>query len=486
MDIIKASISPPACHRRPDPFGKSRRNCLFLLLLLLLLPALPCSADWMRSYSGINWISAIVPVSPDGFVAVDFNRVLRFDGHGDVLWATMLQDEGSGLYFGDCALTPEGDIVVAGTSGVSSDSPSGVIIRLDDTGDIIWTRKLAGIHSSRLEKIVVSSEGLIFAVGTLDPESETEALLLAALTSSGDIEWEGAFDSFRSRGFGINLASNGDLLVAGTRVYQQISITVPVDRAFVLRLGPDSTGIWGLYHSGPSEPEDTSKNIPMAVLEADDGGILAGLIEGNAGMSGSTAIFWRASSHGYPEDSWYSPDLESLTGGFAARDSGQSPVFLGTFAYPETGSWIWADPSPEGGSWARTLFGPFGPAFVFRGCFAANGDLVFAGSAQQAGAVIWRTSPEGLMPHCELTEESQMTSVSYSPELYHGSADLSPIQIGVEALPITVEPAVIDTSFICGDATAAPRIPMLSPENLLLLALSLLGAGFLILRSSRL
>lgn len=486
MDIIKPSISPSACHRRPDPFGKSRRRCLFLLLLLLMLPALPCSADWARSYSGINRISAIVPVSPDGFVAVDSNRVLRFDGHGDVLWATTLQDEGGGLYFGDCALTPEGDIVVAGTSGVSSDSPSGVIIRLDDTGDIIWTRNLAGIHSSRLEKIVVSGEGLIFVVGTLDPESETEALLLAAFASSGDIEWERTFDSFRSRGFGINLASNGDLLVAGTRVYQQIFIPVPVDRAFVLRLGPDSTGIWGLYAPEPSDPMDTHMTIPITVIEEDAGAILAGLFAGNAGMSGSRAIFWRASSHGYPEDSWYSPDLESLWGAFTARDSGQGPVFFGTFAYPETGSWIWAAPSPGGGSWARTLFGPLGSAQILSGCPAENGDLVFTGSAGQPGTMIWRTSPEGLMPHCELTEESQMTPVSSSPELYHGSADLSPVQIDVEALPITVEPAVIDSSFICGDATAAPRIPMLNPEHLLLLALSLLAAGFLILRSSRL
>ena len=90
------------------------------------------------------------------------------------------------------------------------------------------------------------------------------------------------------------------------------------------------------------------------------------------------------------------------------------------------------------------------------------------------------------MPNCRLSEETQMTSISYSAELYHGSADLSPVQTGVEELPLAVANAVIESSFICGDATAAPSIPMLDSGNLLLLALCLLAAGLTILRSSRL
>jgi len=97
--------------------------------------------------------------------------------------------------------------------------------------------------------------------------------------------------------------------------------------------------------------------------------------------------------------------------------------------------------------------------------------------------MIWRTSPEGLMPNCGLTEEMQMTPMSYSPDLYHGLAELSSIQTSVEELPLTEEDAVIETSFICGDATAAPSIPMLKSGNLLLFALCLLAAGLTILRS---
>lgn len=393
---------------------------------------------------------------------------------------------GLSVYFRSCATLPDDGVVLGGSINGGTEMALTVIIRVDPSGRILWGKKIAGPVPSQLSCIAIGNDASIIGVGSLAAGSETEALWLFAMDPSGMLMWERSYDSQRSEGRTVTIATNGDILLTGVRLYHSLFGGVDVRRAFVLRLAADGTGLWGVYVPPPQDIEDMRTQFPSVVLETSGGSLLAGAEAGTAGMSGSHSLFWSISPSGLPEQAWFVPVMAGVMGGFSRPGTGEDPVLYGNIDYPGNYSgWIWSAPSPNGGGWARKLTGPFENPSIWVGFRASDGDLILSGYAETPGTVMWRTSPEGMMPRCQSTEDLEVSAQASSLSLYRGPVELSPIQDSSENCPTTVEDFSIQTSFVCGDATAAPRIPVLNHCSVILLCSLFMGIGILILRKAQ-
>ncbi len=448
--------------------------------LLLLLATSPCQADWTAMYETSNDFIAMTPLSPSGLVTVGGPDVARLGGDGSVSWGRRAIEDEHTIHFMSCATLSDNSVALIARLDIASGHETPMVCKIDPQGEISWARQFPDASPSILNGIVVAEDDTIISIGSRDLGTDTEALWLIAMDPSGQVLWERAYESFWSAGRTISIARNGDLVISGNRFFQTVGSLPPAGPGFVARLDPGGNGQWGVFFPRPEEPFDTTTQIITAAVELSNGDVLAAGAGGPMGTSGWVTLFWSISAYGYSQGVWSAPDLGWPTAGSRGVDD-FGPVFWGgpKMAGVES-SWFWSGQPGAAGAWGRLITGPDNEGGLFAGFRASNGDLLFSSWLGGQGPVIWRTSPDGLMPQCGFTEEADLTFQGPSNQPIHGSFSLSSVQTTVENFPMALEIHQLEPSYFCGEPVIAPAIPVHNDFGIALFVSLLLVAGMAI------
>jgi hypothetical protein len=218
--------------------------------------------EWMKTYGYAHWNigDAVLQTNDNGYIIVGDHSgfgaippppfyppgiiVIRTDAHGDTLW-THVYDSIGGEYNRDngydiCEGINGGFLI----SGYRQANPSffggGLVVRIDDNGDSLWTTTLPG---AKFNSIIQASDNGYIAVGTKEwgGMNQFSDLCLAKINDSGVIEWVknyGMYGSTRgcNEGHSVTQVHDGGYVAAG--------YSIPGEGIYIIRTDINGDSLW--------------------------------------------------------------------------------------------------------------------------------------------------------------------------------------------------------------------------------------------------
>lgn len=170
--------------------------------------------------AGRSWVAGFASI-PDGTGSAQaVFLTLRYDIDGTLLWQRTWAPVGGHCRARRLALTPGGDLVVAGFVGTALDW--GVIV-YDATGVVVWSTIVptGSLVSTEPRALVVDAAGNVFLCG--DSEAGTATALIVKYGPAGNLLWSRTYDGPQHAGANARalvVDGAGNVSVAG-------SVTVP-------------------------------------------------------------------------------------------------------------------------------------------------------------------------------------------------------------------------------------------------------------------
>ncbi len=220
------------------------------------------------SSQGSTVLTGMQGVNPDGNEDL---FLLNVDGIGDTVWSKVYG--GPGFERGNSVSgTSDGGYIICGYYGYQYSSSSSLLwlLRTDNNGDTLWTRKFADGYNSVVGKSVrqTSDNGFIITgySGTFG-ENGLSKLLLMKTDENGDTLWVKYFYN-NGKGYEVQQTPDGGYIIAGTvnegtsnqdivilktdangnKVWDRIYSTTNEDRAYAIDQTSDNgfivTGMW--------------------------------------------------------------------------------------------------------------------------------------------------------------------------------------------------------------------------------------------------
>ncbi|MCB0662709.1 MAG: T9SS type A sorting domain-containing protein [Saprospiraceae bacterium] len=146
--------------------------------------------------------------------------IVRFDLDGDILWEKTLG--GSGDQKGYSIVEAQDGYVIVGdyTSMGGQNNPTDIfIIKINEAGEILWTRNYGNIESDKAWKVKSTSDGNFVLVGrTENPTTGDADMFILKTDSNGDSLWMQTFDnqSEIDEAFDVIEISNGFVLLGNS------------------------------------------------------------------------------------------------------------------------------------------------------------------------------------------------------------------------------------------------------------------------------
>jgi hypothetical protein len=230
--------------------------------------------EWANHYgTAAQEFGRSVATTPDGgYIASGYRQspnrwyALKVNSTGIVQWekeynlGTISSLTASGLV----PLSSGGYIGHAnGTLSGNTASRRPLLIRLDENGDTLWTRKYGSVPSTAFRNLIETSDGGYAAAGWLTSVPNGGAWMLK-FASNGDLQW----DKYEPGGiaYGVQQAANGDLLFSG---YRDEDLEGG-DSLFITRITPLGNEIYTRYigeggsHAWPRVNEDAQGHILLS------------------------------------------------------------------------------------------------------------------------------------------------------------------------------------------------------------------------------
>ncbi|MBN2378857.1 T9SS type A sorting domain-containing protein [candidate division WOR-3 bacterium] len=188
---------------------------------------------WTRSYGGVNKDSAncIYEISGGGYIVVGSTTsfgagegdiwVLRLNESGDTIWTRtygdIYNDEGSWV-----VETPDAGFIVVGSKESTETNYGEVyIFKIDGNGNIIWDKTYERILGGMAECIIPTADGNYIVTGFTYTHDIWGDVYLAKFAPSGDSLWSNSYGgNSKDRGFSVcELAEGGYIITGNTLSY---------------------------------------------------------------------------------------------------------------------------------------------------------------------------------------------------------------------------------------------------------------------------
>jgi hypothetical protein len=219
LDIISSAGKTYTIAGATESFGNGAVD-LYLLHLDSLGEYL-----WSKTFGGpnIEWGTGLVQYSDSGFVICGYSNsnglgyegyVVRTDKFGVNLWEKTYAFE-TWSFFNDITATSDNHFLAVGeVYSSSSGFTNGLVIKIDDTGDTIWSKMMGAVHNDRFNAVAETNDGHYILTGM--SESLSADLWVVKLTPSGDVVWDIVFgDTLSDEGYDIIETSDNRYLVTG-------------------------------------------------------------------------------------------------------------------------------------------------------------------------------------------------------------------------------------------------------------------------------
>ena len=185
---------------------------------------------WTRTYGGsrLDRGYSVQETTGGGFIVTGFTYsfgaddgdvwLIRTDASGDTLW-TRTYDGGAGWDNGSSVReTSDGGFVIAGVTGLRSDSTGNVwLIRSDASGDTLWTRTFGGTGLDFAESVEQTSDGgFILAGATESPDLGSRDVWVIRTDDLGNALWARTYGGVDYEvGYSVRQTADGGFVVAG-------------------------------------------------------------------------------------------------------------------------------------------------------------------------------------------------------------------------------------------------------------------------------
>jgi len=271
---------------------------------------------WARTYGGdLDDYASSVALTGDGDIIVvghtysfgaglDDAWVFKLDSNGNILWQKTYGGSNIDEAYA-VALTPRGDIVIAGnTMSFGAGSEDVWVLKLNDNGSVIWARTYGGGKCDRASSVTISSYGDIIVAGyTKSFGVGNSDVWVLCLDKQGNIKWQKTYGgSNGDYANGVGIMPNGDIVVVG----DTNSSGVGYYDAWILMLDKEGNIEWQKTYGGPYT------DVATAVTVASNGDILVGGFTGSFGngsvdvwvlkLDGSGNVVWQKTYGGKFDD----------------------------------------------------------------------------------------------------------------------------------------------------------------------------------------
>ncbi len=267
---------------------------------------------WARTYGGSNddYASSIVQTSDGGYVfagtTTSFGAggndfwVVKVDALGNIVWQKAYGGVGDDK--GDpssVVQTSDGGYAVAGrTNSFGAGSNDIWVIRLNSSGDLVWSKTYGGVNTDDARQIITTADGGFIVVGdTLSFGTGDWDAWLLKLNADGTISWQKTYGrNTLDQGFSVAQTSDGGYVVSGY-------VSFANQDASILRLDSDGNMLWSRSYGG------LSNDWASSIKTTTDGGFIVGGVQGDVGfwilkLDSSGAVQWQNGFSGLTPYNW--------------------------------------------------------------------------------------------------------------------------------------------------------------------------------------
>jgi uncharacterized delta-60 repeat protein len=258
--------------------------------------------QWSRAIGGTNYDDArsIQQTSDGGYIVAGYTYsfgagsadvlIIKLDSSGNIQWSRAI----GGTYFDEARSiqqTSDGGYIVAGrTTSFGAGYYDALIIKLDSSGNIRWSRAIGGTNEDGAYSIQQTSDGGYIVAGVTNSfgAGNFDSLIIK-LNSSGNIQWSRAIGgTYFDEAYSIQQTSDGGYIVAGVTE----SFGAGYSDALIIKLNSSGNIQWSRAIGG------TYNDVANSIQQTSDGGyIVAGWTNSfGAGNSNSLIIKFNSSS----------------------------------------------------------------------------------------------------------------------------------------------------------------------------------------------
>lgn len=188
--------------------------------------------------------------------------VIRIDASGDTLWTRGYGGSGDDFGTAICQVDDGGFLVTGWTDSYGAGSDDVYLLRIDAHGDTLWTRAYGDKNQDYGEGVIQAANGNFILTGVTQAASEAMSrIFLLEVSANGDTVWLQTY----GEGFGYDVAqtSDGGYILAGSHFND-----FPNRNAYLLRTDANGVVIWEKSHG------DDANDSWFGVMQAPDGGFL--------------------------------------------------------------------------------------------------------------------------------------------------------------------------------------------------------------------
>lgn len=256
------------------PKGLRTYDVVFAVRWVVLLPL-----QWadVIGGSGDDVASCIQQTADTGCVIAGYTEslgngdkdiwVLKYTYSGDLDWIKTFggKDEDKAR---SIVQTREGDYILVGRNGIKPEEKTGLVLKLDGNGDVVWQKNFGNTRQEELYSIQLTLDNKYIVAGYINPLGcDDYDIWILKLDNDGSIIWEKTIGetSVSEYAYFIQPTSDGSFYIVGHSSDSQL--------AFVAKLDKNGDILWEKEYGGKSI------RINDMALAADDGCVLTGEYE---------------------------------------------------------------------------------------------------------------------------------------------------------------------------------------------------------------
>jgi hypothetical protein len=144
--------------------------------------------------------------------------VVKLDGSGNVVWTKTIGGSGDDYAYSIIQSSDGGYVVAGWTSSFGAGGSDFYVVKLDGSGNVVWTKTIGGSGDDYAYSIIQSSDGgYVVAGSTIKPVYGWDYdIYVVKLDSSGNVQWSKTIDrSSDDEARSIIQSSDGGYVVAG-------------------------------------------------------------------------------------------------------------------------------------------------------------------------------------------------------------------------------------------------------------------------------
>jgi hypothetical protein len=295
------------------------------------------NVQWTKTIGGSNDDEAwsIIQSSDGGYVVAGWTRsfgagsadfyVVKLDSSGNVQWTKTIGGSSEDVA-GPIIQSSDGGYVVAGSTRSFTEDVNIYVVKLDSSGNVVWTKTIGGSYYDWANSIIQSSDGgYVVAGGTTSFGAGSADFYVVKLDSSGNVQWTktiGGSNDDEARS--IIQSSDGGYVVAG----KTWSFGAGSADMYVVKLDSAGNVIWTKTIGGSNDDEAGS------IIQSSDGGYIVAGWTWSFGAGGndffvvkldsSGNVVWAKTIGGIGDDAWGDSIIQSSDGGYVVAGGTQS------------------------------------------------------------------------------------------------------------------------------------------------------------------